>query len=461
MLAVVFCLAAFVFSYLAGRRSLVASLCVLMTVGYAYGIVRANVPETFSHFIFDAAVVGLYATQLVRRPNAEERRRQRALSAWVTFLIVWPLLLFFVPVQTYEVQLVGLRGNIFMLPLIMLGARLKDEEVYKLALWLAVLNLLAFAVAGAEYFFGLERFFPHNQVTDIIYRGAVDEDYANPDRSTALRIPSTFTSAHAYAGMMVMTLVFLIGAWARRQEFGRWQGRLLNASMVASILGVFMAAARSPVIILGVILLTVFLTGRLKVHGWVSLVLILAGVGWAISSEARLQRFTTLSDVDYLGQRVSWSVNESFLDLAAEYPLGNGLGGGGTSMPYFLQSEVVAPTSYMENEYARIMLEQGLLGLCLWAAFIVWLFTRRLAHGSDPWYLGKRLAWATCLAFFCTGMIGKGLFTSIPGTALMLLSVGWIAVRRARPEFAEEYAPAPAPTTAGKTAERVPLGSGV
>ncbi|MCP5842991.1 hypothetical protein NL296_27460, partial [Klebsiella pneumoniae] len=92
--------------------SLVAGLCVLMTVGYAYGIVRANVPETFSHFIFDAAVVGLYATQLGRKPNAEERRRQRALSAWVTFLVVWPLLLFFVPVQTYEVQLVGLRGNI-------------------------------------------------------------------------------------------------------------------------------------------------------------------------------------------------------------------------------------------------------------------------------------------------------------------------------------------------------------
>jgi hypothetical protein len=352
---------------------------------------------------------------------------------------------------------VGLRGNVFMLPLILLGARLKDEEVYRLALWLAALNLAAFAFAGAEYFLGMERFFPQNQMTDLIYRGAVDEDFANPDRSTALRIPSTFTSAHAYAGMMVMTLVFLIGAWAQRQEFRRWEGRLLNAAMVASILGVFMAAARSPVIILAVILLTVILTGRLKVHGWVSLALILAGVGWAISSEARLQRFTTLSDVDYIGQRVSWSVNGNFLDLAEEYPLGNGLGGGGTSMPYFLQSEVVPPTTYMENEYARIMLEQGLLGLALWAAFIVWLFTRRGAHGSDPWYLGKRLAWATCLAFFCTGMIGKGLFTSIPGTALMLLSMGWIAVRRPQPEFAaEEYGGAAAPAAAAvKTAERV------
>jgi hypothetical protein len=454
MISVVLCLVAFVFSYLAGRRSLVLCLSVLFTVGYFYGIVRANIPETFSHFTFDAAIIGLYVTQLTRKVSAEERRRQRALAAWVTFLVVWPLLLFFIPIQAYEVQLVGLRGNIFMLPLIMLGARLKDEEVYKLALWLAVLNLIAFAFAGAEYVLGLERFFPRNQVTEIIYKAAVDEDFLNPDRSTALRIPSIFTSAHAYAGMMVMSLVFLIGAWAQNQEFRRWQGRILNAAMVASILGVFIAAARSPVIILAIILLTVFLTGRLKVHGWVSLFIILASVGWMISSEARLQRFTTLSDVDFIGERVSWSVNGNFMDLAVEYPLGNGLGGGGTSMPYFLQSEVIPPTTYMENEYARIMLEQGMLGLCLWAAFIVWLFMRRVAYRSDPWYVGKRLAWATCLAFFCTGMIGKGLLTSIPGTALMLLSIGWIAVRRTQPEVAEEYIRATA-LPGEKSAERV------
>jgi hypothetical protein len=438
MLSVGLCLLAFTFSYAAGRRSLAAGLATVFTVGYFYGILRANVPEPFSHFIFDAAVAGLYLTQLWRRQPADERQAQQQLRLWVGLLVVWPVLLFFVPVQSYPVQFVGLRGNVFLLPFLLLGGRLKDEEVYKLALWFGVLNLIAAAFAGAEFFMGVERFYPHNEVTDLIYKSIVDEDFANPDRSLALRIPATFTSAHAYAGMMVMTLAFLIGAWALRQDRGRWERRLLYATIAASIVGVFAAAARSPVVILALMLLTVFLTVRLKAHGWVFLLVMLAGVGWVVSSEARLQRFTTLQDVEFVGERVSWSVNDSFTQLLSEYPLGNGLGGGGTSMPYFLQSEVSPPTYYMENEYARIVLEQGVLGLCLWAAFIAWLFTRRNVRRSDPWHVGRRLAWVACAAFFATGMIGKGLLTSIPGTALMLLGAGWVAVRQPQRQAEEE-----------------------
>jgi hypothetical protein len=430
MLSVVLCLFAFMFAYAAGRRSLVAGLSTVFTVGYFYGILRANVPEPFSHFIFDSAVVGLYATQLRRPQRPDERHSQEMLRLWVGLLVAWPLILFFVPIQSYPVQIVGLRGNVFLLPFLLLGGRLRDAEVNKLALWLAVLNLVAAAFAGAEFLVGVERFYPHNEVTDLIYKSVVDENYMNPERSLALRIPATFTSAHAYAGMMVMTLAFIIGAWALGQERGRWERRLLYATMAASIVGVFASAARSPVIILALIMLTVFMTVRLKAHGWVFLVAMLVGIGWVVSSEARLQRFMTLQDVEFVSERVSWSVNDSFTQLMTEYPLGNGLGGGGTSMPYFLASDISPPTYYMENEYARIVLEQGVLGLCLWMGFIIWLFTRRNVRRTDPWYVGRRIAWVTCAAFFATGMIGKGLLTSIPQTAVMLLAAGWMVVRR-------------------------------
>ena len=49
-----------------GRRSLVAGLCSLLTVGYLYGLLRANLPDGISHLIFDAGVLGLYAAQLTR-----------------------------------------------------------------------------------------------------------------------------------------------------------------------------------------------------------------------------------------------------------------------------------------------------------------------------------------------------------------------------------------------------------
>ena len=456
MLSVGLCLFAFAFAYAAGRRSLVAGLVVVFTVGYFYGILRANVPEPFSHFIFDSAVAGLYVTQLWRRQRDDEWQSQQLLRLWVGLLVAWPLILFFVPVQSYPVQFVGLRGNVFLLPFLLLGGRLKDEEVYKLALCFGVLNLIAAAFAGAEFFMGVERFYPRNEVTDLIYRSIVDEDFTNPDRSLALRIPATFTGAHAYAGMMVMTLAFVIGAWALRRERGRWERRMLYATMAASMVGVFAAAARSPVIILALMLLTVFLTVRFKAHGWVFLLVMLAGVGWVVSSEARLQRFTTLQDVEFVSERVSWSVNDSFTQLMVEYPLGNGLGGGGTSMPYFLANEVSPPTYYMENEYARIVLEQGVLGLCLWAGFIVWLFTRRNVRRSDTWYVGRRLTWVACAAFFATGMIGKGLLTSIPGTALMLLGAGWIAVRRSQWQDEVEYEGRELVATAGDEEPSVP-----
>ena len=52
------------------RRSLVDGICSALTFGYAFGILRANFPETSSYFIFDAAVLGLYAAQskLITQP---------------------------------------------------------------------------------------------------------------------------------------------------------------------------------------------------------------------------------------------------------------------------------------------------------------------------------------------------------------------------------------------------------
>src|SRR5437588_7710938 len=180
MISLLFCVAAFAFAYVAGRRSLVVGLVVAFAVGYFYGILRANLPATGSHFIFDATVVGLYATQLLKRGSREERRRRQLLGIWVGVLIAWPFLLFFVPAQDYAVQLVGLRGNVFLLPFLLLGARLKDEDARRLALAIAVLNLVVFLFAFAEYVVGVERFYPQNRVTELVYMSTVDERFENP-----------------------------------------------------------------------------------------------------------------------------------------------------------------------------------------------------------------------------------------------------------------------------------------
>jgi hypothetical protein len=157
--------------------------------------------------------------------------------------------------------------------------------------------------------------------------------------------------------------------------------------------------------------------------GWLALLL---GLAWLVYSVPRLQRFVELKDTGYVGTRIVYSVNGTFLQLMKDYPLGNGLGGGGTSMPYFLQGQLWNPVG-LENEYARIMLEQGVPGLALWLAFIVWLLTRAVPRPSEPWYVGRWLARFLCAIFFATAPMGLGMLTAIPQTASLLVLCGWIA----------------------------------
>ena len=76
----------------------------------------------------------------------------------------------------------------------------------------------------------------------------------------------------------------------------------------------------------------------------------------------------------------------------------------------------------------------------MWALFIGWIFTRGQIKKNDMFYFGRRLAYVACACIFATGLIGTGLFTSVPSTAIVLLLTGWIVV----PEVA--FAPVAAST---------------
>lgn len=417
MISILFCIAGFAISFLAGRRSLVKGLTVTLAVGYFYGILRANLPESASHFIFDAAILGFYVSQRRLFFQFAPEIRIQGLQKWLILLTIWPAALLLAPVQDIFVELVGLRGHVFMLPFMLLGARLSEEDLNRMAISVSCLNLAAFGFALAEYFIGVDQFFPHREgVTSIIY---LSKDVAN---YTDYRIPATFSNAHAYGGTMVLTLPLLFGAWVQKRS-GVWRPYLLSAGLCATIIGVFMAAARTPVILLCALLLYFTFANKAGVGSRLIWVMMLAGVIWLVSSDARLQRFTSLGDGTMVANRLHGSVNEDFFKLAATYPLGNGLGGGGTSLPYFLQDRV-KDRPLLENEYARIALEQGLPGLCLWILFLLWAFSQRVNPYPSDWRLGRRLAWIVCAMSFITAFTGSGLLTSIPYTGIMLLLLG-------------------------------------
>jgi hypothetical protein len=304
---------------------------------------------------------------------------------------------------------------------------------------LAALNWVAFSFAMGEYVFGVEAFYPKNVVTKLIY----DSTLLDIQNYTALRIPATFANAHSYGGTMAISLPWLLGAWIQPRTAG-WQRALLLTGAGVGMIGIFLCAARSPMILLGAVAVYATFSGHLRGGVWLVWGLLILGVAYIVSGEDRMLRFLTMSDTDYIVRRLEGSVNMNFLELLVEYPFGNGLGAGGTCIPHFLQP-YLNKHIWVENEYARILLEQGVAGLALWIAFIVWFAGRRPTDTRDPWVFGKNLMWWVSLTNFATGILGTGLMTAIPVSMLFFLGIGFVmspAASRAKASKMQPRTPA-------------------
>jgi O-antigen ligase len=98
------------------------------------------------------------------------------------------------------------------------------------------------------------------------------------------------------------------------------------------------------------------------------------------------------------------------------------MGAGGTSIPYFLQTYLTHSVG-LENEYSRILLEQGLIGLGIWIAFIIWLVSRKIDK-EDLAFATKKLCWIYAVVVLLTAWIGIGMMTTVPCTVLLMLAIG-------------------------------------
>ncbi len=423
----VFCVTGFFACFVLGRSSLVAGVGSVLTAGYLYGILRANYPDGATYFLFDCSAMGFYLSLLAGLPKSASNPSVRPVQTWLVTLIAWAGLIALIPIQHMLIQLVGLRGNAFLLPFLLVGAWLQREDADRLALWFGVLNCVAFAFAMGEFVLGVPTFFPRNAVTELIYRS---RDVAG---NAAFRIPACFGNAHSYGGTMVLTIPWMLGSLVQPRT-PTLQKSFLSGAIVLALLGVFLCAARLYVVLLGVLILVVTFSGQMRGGFLVVWLLVLGGVGFLISREERMQRFLSLGDTDMVVARLEGSVNKSFLELLLEYPMGNGMGGGGTSIPFFM-AHLVENRVVIENEYGRIMLEQGVPGLLLWGAFIGWILMHWPRDRREPWLFGKQTLWVVCVGNFAIATIGSGLMTSIPMSVMTFLSIGFAVSTQPLPGY--------------------------
>ncbi len=183
-------------------------------------------------------------------------------------------------------------------------------------------------------------------------------------------------------------------------------------------------------------ILAVVFTGRMKGWSRIGFVLVVSAMGLVALRNSALPAVQEPWRHRHVTDRIAGSVNRSFFEVLTDYPMGNGLGGAGTSIPYFLEGQVRNPIA-LENEYAMILGEQGIIGLLLWIGFLCWFVARsRAAFSPGSWMTGRRIAWSLVIFGFGTAWIGVGMLTSIPGTTVLLLAMGWTS----RPRVDQLYA---------------------
>jgi hypothetical protein len=393
-------------------------LIAVLATGYVSGVIRANYVSIYTTFLFDAALLGLYIGFGAGWSREAAGVLHRPAGQWVVALIAWPAFLTLVPMNDYLVQLVALRATVWFLPVLLIASRLKVNDLAVIARGLAILNLVALGGGVYVYQYGVESLYPRNAVTQIIY---MSKDVGGFEY---YRIPSTFLSAHAYGGAMLFSLPFLLD-----RTFGcgvRAADRALSAlGVAAAIGGILMCAARQPVVIFAIMTIIAWIIARFHIAIG-AIVVGLAAVGATIAgTNERFQRATTLEDTEFVSDRVRASANQSFFELMGDYPVGAGMGSSvGTSIPFFLADR--APQAIgLENEFSRIHVDQGLVGLGLWLAFLVWLLHRPPPLRLDvPWGMGVVFMFALVLTNWLTAFIGSGTLSSIPGSVLLLTQMG-------------------------------------
>jgi hypothetical protein len=403
--------------YLAGRRSLTAGVSIVLTFGYLNGWIRANYLSIYTTLMFDGAVFGFYCGILPVLLKRSSRERPR-LRKWFLCLLIWPTLLLAIPVHDPLIQLLGWRAEVWVLPMLLVGACLQPRDLYRLANSVAVLNLVALSAGVFLYFRGIEALYPRNSITELMFR-------SNDVAGGHSRIPSTFLSAHAYGGAMLQSLPILL-AGLQQSLVERGPQWLIIGGAAASVAGLLLCGAKLPMALLILASLVCWYRSGLSMRGLLATLAVFGVVLAIAATNPRLQRFFDLRDPDLLVGRLYASNNEGTWELLTNYPLGAGMGAGAPSIPYFLIDRApVVPLS--ENEFTRISMDLGWPGLGLWLAFLFWLlFTaERPAKRNLRWQ--QTVCYGFVTAAWCSAFIGLGLLVAIPANVFLLLEMGLLA----------------------------------
>ena len=287
MVGILYCVISFVAAAWGARRSVGHGLAMVFASGYFYGFIRGRWYDGITQLGFDAALLGFYLAYFSQPLSAEVRARQRDIMPWFGLLVGWPcFVMLYTPAlpqaQTIVGQLAGLHSIALYFPMLLVGTHLRRKDLDFLAPAFAILNLCTLPFAVLEYLFGLEAVIPRNASTELAY---ISQDI-EAGGQTYQRIVACFVDSHLYAFVMLLTLSLLVHGL----ELGRRRRLLCVAGILAAVIGIFLAGARSPVVCLGVATIAAFGKLRVRPSTWLALGVLGLIIGFLVVGNERLQR---------------------------------------------------------------------------------------------------------------------------------------------------------------------------
>ncbi len=420
-----FPIVAFVGSFFFTFRSLGMGLGYTFFTGYFFGIIRVNYLGLFTTFFYDSGLLGLYLGILVTNRYQQSQFLQTKGGKIFQFIIGWQLFLFLIPFHHYLVQLIALRSDVWMTLLIPVGFLLSAQDIKVLTRWLALGNLLSLAFAIYEYIYGVPSLYPYNALTELIYNS---NDIRTADGKGALRIPATFMNAHSYAGTMHSTMSFLLEHLISKRS--HWLDRLIGLlAIFAALAGILLTGTRSALASMALMIIVLWALNRFNWILGIVIFVIVVIFSVVIANNVRFQRLQTLTDSNIVSTRLYGSMNENTLEeIFLQYPLGAGLAAGCPNIPGFLQHLAPKGLPAFENEYARIVMGQGWVGLAAWLTWIAYLLAVPPAiKVSQPWGIMLQIIFAGQLVGWASAFIGTAGFISVPASGIVCVQMGILA----------------------------------
>ncbi len=230
--------------------------------------------------------------------------------------------------------------------------------------------------------FGIYQFFAGPEFLVRHFGGAYEGAMfhaAVEGQTTYTRILGTFASTGQYSNFLQANAMFCFALILTAKTS---KDRILwTFCQVLNLLAIMGAGSRGAVVILGICLITLGLIAKGKrpfiASALIAGIIFYFGFNWLGHGVA--DRFKTLKNINMVKERTYETTGGIFIQQLNEYPMGKGLGSASTGARHLqmtMPSKKRQSWVLVENFPAKLQVETGIVGVCVFFLFLFLLLSR-------------------------------------------------------------------------------------